>query len=310
MTRVRNATMDDIRHIVRLFTDQIQTWQRINPDNQAETVDYQALNLYERWGHGVTMGAEAWMSIETGALLLSYLLTNGCVALVATDNDGLVIGYLEAYFGDEPHYAKHWHIYHLVGASADVEQALIAHLKQEQRGVRLTMTRSAYDRDGGEKLKALGFSSYSRTEQYTLVAQTGRGFYQVTPKPEATFAKIANWMMPVGRVQSAATHWHLLWSNIWRAVIGQADRLNHYLFFSVSGHDAYVLIKTQPYAQRTADVYCWSAKPLTTPLLVAIRDWAYREGYRTLVFTVSPETAKLLPHDAEMTPYKFDIYSG
>jgi hypothetical protein len=310
MTSVRNATMDDIRAIVRLFTDQVQTWQRIRPDNQAETVEYDALTLYERWGHGVTMGAEAWMSIETGALLMSYLLSNPCVALVAVDEQQTVIGYLEAYFGDEPTHGKHLHIYHLVGVSVDVEQCLIAHLHEKQRGVRLTMTRSGYDREGAKKLKAFGFAPSSRTEQYTLVAQTGRGFYQVTYQPDAPFTKIANWAMPIGRVQSASTHWHLLWRNIWRAVVDRENKLNHHLFFSVSGHDAFVLIKTQLYAQRTADVYCWSAKPLTAPLLVAIRDWAYREGYRTLVLTVSPETAKLLPNDAEMTPYKFDVYSG
>ncbi len=309
MISVRDATMDDIRAIVRLFTDQVQTWQRIR-DNQAETVDYDALTLYERWEHGVTMGAEAWMSIETGALLMSYLLSNPCVALVATDETGQLIGYLEAYFGDEPTYGKHGHIYHLVGLSTDVEQCLIAHLHEKQRGLRLTMTRSSYDRDGAEKLKSLGFAPIGRAEQYTLVAQTGRGFYQVTSQPDAPFAKIAHWLMPVGRVHSASTHWHLLWRNIWRSVVERENHPDHHLFFSVSGHDAYVLIKTQRYAQRTADVYCWSAKPLTPPLLVAIRDWTYREGYRTLVFTVSPETAKALPADAEMTPYKFDIYAG
>jgi hypothetical protein len=309
MTHIRSATMDDIRDIVRLFTDQVQTWQRITANHSAQTVDYDALTLYERWQHGVTMGAEAWMSIETGALLLSYLLSNAGVALVATDDTGRLIGYLEAYLGNEPAYGKHLHIYHLIASDVAVEQALIDHLRNERRGMRLTMTRSGYDREGAEKLKGFGFTLNGRAEQYTLVAQTGRGFYQVTDQPNAPFAKINNWMMPVGRVQSASTHWHLLWSNIWRAV-DTDQALNHHLFFSVSGHDAFVFIKTHVLAQRSADVYCWSAKPLTTQLLVAIRDWAYQKGYRTLVFTVSPDTAKTLPNDAESTPYKFDIYTG
>ena len=57
------------------------------------------------------------------------------------------------------------------------------------------------------------------------------------------------------------------------------------------------------YDPRSADLYSWSPKPISTQLLSAIRDWAHREGYRSLWLMVTEDTAKTLGPDAEPDPY-------
>jgi hypothetical protein len=304
---VRSATMDDVQQIVTLFCRRVDAWQRIGADGRAEAVDYGELTLYERWLHGTPTLAGAWMSVETGALLLSYLILQGGIGLVAED-DGAIIGYLEAYLGDEPPHGKHAHILHLLADNDAVRLALLDGLKQASKR-RIMVTLSSYDQAGHAFYGSAGLGYVSSVEQYTLIAQSGRGFYQATEHLNPNVQQIQSWPMPIGRIQSAVTHWHLLWPGIWDAIAPIRAHRVHRLQISASGHDAFVGIRQDLFQDRTAEVSCWSAKPLTSQLLVAIRDWTYREGYRTLILTVSPETAKVLTAEAETTPYKFDIYA-
>ena len=67
---VRQATIDDTRKIVGLNTANVPLWQRLDAAGQVENLPYEALTIYERWLHG-----GAWMSLETGAIWLSHLLS-------------------------------------------------------------------------------------------------------------------------------------------------------------------------------------------------------------------------------------------
>ncbi|TVR19853.1 MAG: hypothetical protein EA396_11815 [Anaerolineaceae bacterium] len=307
-THIRAATLDDVRGIVDLFCQRIERWQTTGADGRAEEVAPHDLNIYARWLHGITMQAAPWMTVETGALLLSYLIRRRCVALVA-EHGGQIVGYAEAYPGDEaPPYGAILHVLHLVGDSPQIIAALWDELTACAGKRRLSATASSYDRETAAFYGEYGLSRFEQIEQYTLVAQSGRGFYQATEHHRPHVDQIDGWLMPVGRAQSAATHWHTLWPGIWDALEPIRQRRTHRLLFHASGQQAMVCIRQQLYTERDAEVFCWSPRPLSSPLLVAIRDWSYREGYRTLIFTVTAQTAKLFTADAETTPYKFDIY--
>ena len=78
---VRQARLDDTRAIVRLFKSRIPKWQRLNPQGQVEDLPYEDLTIYERWLHG-----GAWMTLETGVLWLSHLLSgHGLAHVVEVD---------------------------------------------------------------------------------------------------------------------------------------------------------------------------------------------------------------------------------
>jgi hypothetical protein len=63
------------------------------------------------------------------------------------------------------------------------------------------------------------------------------------------------------------------------------------------------------YNPRSLNLNLWSPKPVTGGQLTAIRDWAYRQGYRTLNFCVPPSTVQTLKLDVETIPFKQVIYA-
>jgi len=115
--------------------------------------------------------------------------------------------------------------------------------------------------------------------------------------------------MPIGRAESARLHWETLFPRLWDAVEGMDAQPINRLHISAAGHEALVCIQRQLYDARKIDVMCWSPKPLTPPLLVALRDWAHRGGYRTLTMVLNDTNAKLLGADAELLPYQQVVYA-
>jgi len=130
------------------------------------------------------------------------------------------------------------------------------------------------------------------------------GFYRATEKTRVPVDRIAGWQMPIGRMENAVYHWQHLWPDLWQAVPEITAHTTHRQVFNVGGQEAYVCLQRQLYDQRSADVYCWTPKALTSQLLGAIRDWAYRQGYRTLRMAVDDKIAKMLGSDVETSPYQ------
>jgi hypothetical protein len=307
---VRPARLDDAGAISALFRARISVWQRIDPQGRVESLPYDSLSIYDRWTHG-----GPWMSIETGAVLLSRLLRGVGVALVALDG-ARVVGYAEAYPGDEPPpYGPHLHLAHLV-ADADDPDAICDALMERliaiaggSPGRRLTVSTAG----AGDPMAALvaryGFVPLASVGRYTLPARAGQSFYKALDHAGAGVDQIAGWQMSIGRAESAAQHWEALWPRLWDIIPEVAARGAHRLHLSASGHEAFVWFQGMIHNPRAADIACWSPKPLGAPLLTAIRDWAYRQGYRTLGMIVSPETAKILGGEAEPEPYTRQIYA-
>jgi hypothetical protein len=304
---LRQATLDDTRAISQLFCAQIERWQRMDNRGRVEDLPYEQLTIYERWLHG-----GAWLSIETAALWLSHLLHGAGQPFVLEDASGTLVGYTETYPGDEPApYGYHLHIGRLVthSNSAEEKDALMQFLLEQAGGIgRITASCTAYDQDTINFYKRYGMSSIETLQQVAIPTVGGSvAFYKVTDHPKADVAQIENWSMPLGRSENARYHWQQLWPNLWQAVPQIVTRKTHRQHFNAAGQEALVCGQQHLYNPRSADIYCWTAKPVTAQVINAIRDWAHKQGYRTLTLTVTEKIAALLGSSAEKTPVQHMI---
>lgn len=300
--QIRQARLDDTGAISALFRERIAVWQRLDDQGQVQSLPYEQLSLYERWLHG-----GPWMSIETSAIYLNHLLCGAAVPVVVVEEDRIT-GYAEAFPGDEPApFGKHFHLSSCV--SNNQTDALIGYLidlGRERRQERLTVSVASYDQDMAQRYRSHGFQIIQQLTRYNVPAQTGQSFYRATEHPNA--AQIRGWHMLIGRLESARYHWEMLWPNLWQAIPAITARRTNRLHISAAGQDALVCLQRQLYDTRSADVYCWSPRPLRSQLLTAIKDWAHRENYRTLMIAVPDSFARLLGDQAEAQPHTVDIY--
>lgn len=303
---IQQASLNDTKAISALFCAQIERWQRINAQGYAEDVAYERLNIYERWLHG-----GPWMSVETAAIWLNHLLGGAGLPYVARVGEDIV-GYAEVFISDEAPYGEYWHIAQWVVRENDALLAdmLIDRLIEQSMGVRrLTVSLSCYDKVAAERYERHGFSVLATQRQVSVTAQTGQSFYKAVEHPRADYAQIAGWGMPLGRAGCARQHWETLWPSLWQGIPQLQARRLHRLKFHASGQDAFVACHQGLYDPRSAEIYCWSPKQLTAQLLVSIRDWAHRAGYRLLVMLADEKTLQLFPPEAEASPHEICIYT-
>lgn len=307
---IRQAKLDDTQAISRLFTARISTWQRLNAQGLVEDVPYETLTIYERWLHG-----GVWMSVETGAIHLSHLLRGAGVPLVA-EVGGRVAAYAELYESAEPppfgsHLALTHPTVHPDFESHNLEAAVYAAAREmlAPRKAERLLTSAALA-EAQRFYEAQGAQALAAISRYSLPARTGQGFYRTVEHPDPNPAQIRGWHMTTGRLGSARQMWETLWPRTWDAVPEIQRRRTHRLRFNAAGQDAFVCCQQQLYSERSADIYCWSPRPLTSQLLTALRDWSHREGYRTLVLSVTDDIAKVLGPEAEPDGYSEMVYGA
>jgi len=262
------------------------------------------LTLYERWQEG-----GPWMSIETGAVHLNRLLAGSGVPLVA-EIDGRVSAEAELYEGFEPPpYGHHLHIGALVShvdhEPHDLETALIkysAEMARLMKCERITATgaepRAFYD--------AQGFRHTRTGHGVRIPSQAGRVFYQSTELTEHKADQVKGWFMPLGRYQSSRQEWDRLFPQDWAAGIPELLNIaTAHVKLTVTGQNAIMFLKESDQPGEV-NVACWSARPLSQPLLTAIRDRAHHDGYHTIVSYVL-ET-DLPANDIQATTYTQEFY--
>jgi GNAT superfamily N-acetyltransferase len=246
------------------------------------------------------------MSIETAAIQLNELLSGAGISLVAT-LDGEVLAYAEAYQGAEPNpFGEHVHLAHLVvhpdHAGHEPDAALVQELLNRAKEIKakyLTVSQLAGAVDETFIDERYGLQPLAQLRRFSIPARTGQIFYRATEHLDPNPAQISGWHMPVGRLSSARHQWASLWPRIFETLPENRRQRTHRMQFSASGQEAFVLCKQHLYDPRSADLYCWSPKPLTGQLVSALRDWGHREGYRALVLVVAEDTIKVLGQEAE-----------
>lgn len=303
---IRQATLDDTSAIAELFCARIPRWQRMDDHGGVEDLPYERLTIYERWLHG-----GAWMSIETAAIWLSHLL-RGAGEPWVLEEEGAITGYVELFLDDEGEpFGAHLQIGELVaqepGHELRADELMRFVIERASRLRRITTNCSPYDTARAEFFRRYGFIVLERLQQITLSAQTGQGFYKAIPQPHADAAQIKGWGMPIGRQTSARQQWEMLWPSHWDAVPQIMARRMDRHHFTASGQEALLALQQHLFDPRSAEVFCWTPKALSAQVLVAIRDWAHRQGYRSLTLTVNENTARTLAPEAESVPIQQDV---
>jgi hypothetical protein len=300
MITVRTARLEDCERIASLAQAHISTWQHWDTQGRVEDVSYSGLTIYERWLHG-----GAWMSFETSAIHLGRLLLGAGIALVAEASSGLV-GYVEAYVGQEPEpFGAHLHIGQLLSAApTGTDEALLDALAGQLTALKLR--RIMATTTGGEKLlrafEAVGAKPVTQLRRFSMSARTGQGLYKAVPDATIDPRQIAGWAMPIGRATSARQEWETRWLNVWDALPELKARTRR-LHMAAGGQEAFVVVQRGVYDERSAEIACWTPRILSGVLLTSLRDWAHREGYRSLSLLVTDETIKTLGAEAEDEGY-------
>lgn len=297
MYHTRRATLNDTQAISALFRKGVPRWQRALPDGNVEDVPYETLTLYERWLYG-----GAWMSIETAALWLSHLVRGAGVPLVLED-DGVIVGYTEAFLSDEPApFGKHLHVEQFLATAPHADALMSACLSEARAHARaLHVNVAPYDEDRTTRYTAHEFTQLSQLQEYLVPAKTGQGFYQATEYTHTSYDALKGWGMPIGRMSAARHAWESLWTRLFDAVPELGAETVHRLTFTVSGQEAFVYIQAGMDSLRQAQVWCWTSKPYSVALHTAIRDWAYRQGYRELSMWANAATSAVFGDEAEAT---------
>ena len=302
--RVRQATLDDTRRIVALFVARIPVWQRLSADGQVQDLPYEDMTIYERWLHG-----GAWMTLETGAIWLSHLLSGGGLAYVVEDA-GSILAYAEAFRNRElTPMDAHLHLSRMLmdeGCGDAARELLAQAILDDARELgRLSVAYPDYDQDLATTYRHwFGVSEIFRLRRYALGAQLGQSFYKSQDVERSDALVIDGWAMAVGRWTSPRALWESEWTEHWRGIPQIMERSKYRQFVNASGHEALVCYHQQLYNQRNADVYCWSPRNLSTQLLVAIRDMGHRLGFRLLTLALPEAAEALLPDDNSAEPHQ------
>jgi len=94
MITVRMASLDDVKGIVNVHCSDVDRWVK-HIDGKEVEAEYEDLTIEERFAHG-----GPWMSAETCAIHLNYLIVHSQYPIVAELN-GKIVGELELYIGEE-----------------------------------------------------------------------------------------------------------------------------------------------------------------------------------------------------------------
>ncbi|MDX2159983.1 MAG: hypothetical protein SF162_01535 [bacterium] len=300
---IHPASLDDTAAVVSMFKAPISVWQRLNAEGRVEDMPYEALTLYERWLHG-----GAWMSVETGAIHLNHLLSGAGLPVVALEN-GRVVGYAEAYHSVEAlPVGAVLHIAQLVTVSGAVSaaDALISYFVQLAKTLhcrQVTVTRMDEDPLTAAAERRAPLKVIGCVKRFTVPARTGQVFFRAVEYLDPDPALINGWMMVIGRATSSRHMWERLLPRTWETIPQIRARKTHRLKFSAAGQEAVVVCEQGLYNPRSADVYCWTPKPLTSQLTASIKDWAHRDGYRVLTMLVPEDSIPMLGSDAEPDGY-------
>ena len=218
-----------------LFTARVSIWQRLGARGQVEDLPYDTLTIYERWLHG-----GAWMSLETGAIWLSHLLSGNGYAYVV-DDSGNILAYAEAFFNRElVPLGSHLHLAEILvdsHCSDDVHHLLADAILGDARGPgRLTVAYPDYDKELATYFRMyFGANEALRLQRYALTAQTGQSFYKSQDYKKTDASLIDGWAMAVGRWTSPRALWETEWIEHWSSIPQIVERSKHRQYVNASG---------------------------------------------------------------------------
>jgi GNAT superfamily N-acetyltransferase len=313
MISVRLATLQDAAAITAIHMSHIATWEHINADGTSNAIDYEALTLFERWQHG-----GPWMSIETCAVHLNRLLAGAGFPLVAEDG-GQVIGMAEVYESHEPApFGSHLELSvmstHAGHKGRGVGAALMGYVRNMAKLMKCPKVIVSHV-EAPEFYEKQGFRRLGFGHGVRISAQEGRIFYQSVDFKDRAYDQVKSWGMPMGRYRSSRQEWDKLFPQDWASGIPELlQPQSLHVKITVSGAQPVFVYAREAdevdFQPSDLHVACWAQRPMTPQLLTAVRDWAFRIGYKTLIsFMMDADRHTLnLNADIQQTDYQQEVH--
>ncbi|NLX11814.1 MAG: GNAT family N-acetyltransferase [Chloroflexi bacterium] len=305
---VRQANLSDASSITALNNRLIARWVRYGIDNEELPTGYDDLTLFERWLQG-----GPWSSIEMCAVHIASLLrgTDG-IPLVA-EVEGEVGAEAEIFIGQEPEpFGHHINVSRLAVhpelADIGLGSALLTYILQIAAAIRCRRVTVADASDDAALYEHHRFHRAHSGQRLAISAQEGRVFYRATELTSFQPELIKGWHMPLGRYQNARQEWERIVPGFWNSVPEIVEPEAARLSLTITGQEAYALMQADRYDPSRVHVYLWSKRPINHLLVMALRDWAARQGYETLVAFAWDYVIPLLEVDAAPDGYNQVLY--
>jgi len=294
---VRQATLADTYAITDIHCANVSggVFTRRNSDGTRTPTPYESLTLFERYLNG-----GPWMSVETCAVWLAYLLRYGDEIPLVAELDGHVMGEAEVSIGYEPApYGQHLHITTLqVHPDAPdpqaIANALIDYIKQMASVMRFQQVTTV---NPSHWFEPHNFRPLISRREVVLNAKEGRIVYKATQLNSYLPEQIKGWYMPFGREHNARHEWAHIWPGFWNAVPELVEPEVSRFRFELSGQVGICLFRQNRYTPTQAHVYLWTQRALSPHMLSAVRDRAARQGYQTLALLVDDQTRAILENE-------------
>ncbi|MBZ0304986.1 MAG: GNAT family N-acetyltransferase [Anaerolineae bacterium] len=297
---VRQATLNDVQAVTRLYQSQIETWY----DLQQQPADYESLSLYERWRHG-----GPWYSIETCAVWLAHLLQeNDAIPLVA-ELDGQVVGQAEVFIGKEPDpYGHHINISTLsvlkTAEGEGVGEALVEYIEQMASVIQCKRVTVANPRPP-EFYESLGFQPLIERFSVVMPAAEGRVFYKARDLNDSAALQISGWFMPLGRFQNAREECERMRWFIWNGIPPLVEGDWQGLTLELTGQPGILHLHQHRDNAARVTARLWTKNPVSTHILTAARDRAARMGYESIITLVDASVLTLLKDAESVAPSRW-----
>jgi len=306
---VRQATLADAASITALHNANIPAWTRRDADGGASPAEYDELSLFERWLVG-----GPWSSVEMCAVHLANLLRGSDGIPLVAEIEGRVGAEAELFISREPEpFGLHINLSKLmVHPALDGEglgSALLTYTRQIAEAIHAKRVTAARGEENAALLEHHRFQRAHVGQRLSIAAQAGRVFYKATELTTFNPAQIQGWHMPLGRYQNAREEWDRMPPGFWNSVPEIVEPESARLSITVTGQEAYALMQQDRYLPERVHVFLWTKRPMDKLLMMAIRDWAIRNDYRTLVTFVWDYVRPQLEVEAQPDGYSQVLYS-
>ncbi|HML24262.1 MAG TPA: GNAT family N-acetyltransferase [Aggregatilinea sp.] len=306
---VRQAVLADAASITEVYKATTGAWARQGIDGSVIPADYDDLTLFERWQAG---GPQT--SIEMCAVHLANLLRGADGIPLVAEIEGQIGAEAEIFIGNEPEpFGHHVNVSRLrvrpEASDIGLGSALLAYIQQIAEAIRCKRVTVADAGDDAALYEHHRFQRAHTGQRITFPAQEGRVFYRATELTAFDPAQIAGWHMPLGRYQNAREEWDRLPPGFWNSVPEVVELDSARVHITLTGQEAYAFFQQDRADPERVQVFMWTKRPINNLLMVALRDWAARHNYHTLVTFVWDYVLPLLEIDYTPDGYTQHLYA-
>mgnify|MGYP000206236058 CR=1 FL=1 len=249
---IRSATLDDAKAITEINISDVNTWVRFD-DNKLEQDKYENISVEDRYLKG-----GPWMSIETCAIHLNYMLTTPGNFVYVAELDSKVAGEIEVVLDREhPPYGKHAFIYllwiHKQARGKGIGSKLVRYVEEKAiKEYKVNKITVVPEKESIKFYQKLGFSEF---EKYTTIEvyKTTREI-SVSKIDLDTINDLHDWFFIIGRFASSRS----ILFNMKCKYYFPKLKIEKYAFsFDLTDGEAIAIIRKSRRCIIPCSFYCW-----------------------------------------------------